>query len=84
MFPQDPSGVITQTSTPSTLKRPAESTPAGFANKVTKGQADDHIAKVLGRLQQSGLSAEQVLSKFLEATEATPLSGEQPTFYPFF
>jgi len=67
----DPSGV-TQTST---LKRPAESTPAGFANKVPKGQADDHIAKVLGRLQQSGLSAEQVLSKILEVTEATALNA---------
>jgi hypothetical protein len=63
----------------STLKRPAESSRADFANKVPKSQANDHIAKVLGRLQQSGLGAKQVLGK----TETTPRNGKQPTFYPF-
>jgi len=28
----------------------AKSAPAGFANEILKSQADDHIAKILGRL----------------------------------
>jgi hypothetical protein len=34
----------------SPLKRTAESSPASFANEILKSQADDHIAKILGRL----------------------------------
>jgi len=65
----------------SSHKRPAESPLKGFANKIQKGQAGDHVANILSRLQQeSGLSAEQMLRTLLASTGAqTPSSGGAST-----
>lgn len=54
------------TSQTSPLKRSAESPPDGdnLTNKIAKGQVGDDIAEILGRLQGSGVNAQQLLTLF--------------------